>query len=109
MLFLIPLESYSSFFKPIVESIHFSHSREEFNPRDLVASVIHELIHYIQDVTNKFPQLRNAKERLRLGKNAPWEKEAYALMYKLTDSFLESCDFYWNDDFDMCQSVQRVV
>lgn len=83
------------------ESIHFSHPREKFNPRDLVASVVHELIHYVQDVTNKYPDIRNPKELMRQGDNAPWEKEAYALMYELVDNFIEECEFYWNDGTDM--------
>jgi len=77
-------------------SIHFNIGPEEVPKEELARVLTHELVHLIQDETEKFPQMGKKQKLNREGVDteSPWEKEAYKLQELLYRDFLKHCEIY---------------
>ncbi len=76
---------------PDAEQIHFNTSLEAIGNELAIELIIHELVHYVQDVTGKYPEM-GKKKTVGDGRNLPWEKEAYRFMEELKDDFNRYCE-----------------
>jgi len=69
-------------------SISFNVSAQTLGP-DLVPHIVHELVHFAQDLSGKYPDMRRRKG---VDTESPWEKEAYRLMKDLAEYFERYCE-----------------
>jgi hypothetical protein len=60
--------------------------------------IIHELIHYIQDLCDMFPDMRKLRKNQEIDRESPWEVQAYRLMYTLQRDFDKYCEVVHVDE-----------
>jgi len=65
------------------QEIHFNISPDDIDDESLRMVIVHELVHYMQDISGKYPEM----ETIGSTKDSPWEKEAYGMMRQLANHF----------------------
>lgn len=83
-------------------AIKFNSSMKEFG-NDLVPCVIHELVHYAQDLLGKYPEMEQSEIETAVKKmELDWEKEAYKIMNdpKIIEIFNSDCSLNDFEDWE---------
>jgi len=68
---------------------------ERTKSTELTQVIIHELVHYMQKKTNKYPKMRGIEHGQLVDTESPWEAEAYKLQcdQQLNRLFKDDCNF----------------